>query len=134
MNQVIPAARPRWTVQQFIDFWANPDFDLPSDELDPDVQGYWPGCREPLLGIARYAAPLRILLRHVPDFRLELADHADTGEVIFIRWIAHGTWRGQPLRMTGVDCIRQRDGRVVENRIFCRHPLIDTVIAEAGIV
>jgi ketosteroid isomerase-like protein len=124
-------ARPlRWHVGLFEQFWSAPRFDLPSDELAPDVRGYWPGQREPRVGITAYVAPLKRLLQRVPDFRLEVADHASDGDVIFIHWVAHGTWQGRPLKFDGVDCIRQRDGRVVENRIFCKHPLIDLILEE----
>lgn len=122
-------SRRRWGVQQFIAFWHAPDLDLPSDELADDVHGYWPGQTVPRRGIAAYTAPLRLLLQWVPDFRLEVAEHAESGDDTFIRWIAHGSWRGEPLVMTGVDRVRQRDGQVVENRIFCCHPLIEALLA-----
>jgi hypothetical protein len=36
--------------------------------------------------------------------------------------------------MDGVDCIRQqRDGKVIENRIFCTHPLIDEIVADSAL-
>ena len=85
---------------------------------------------EPLRGVPEYTRPLRKLLARVPDFRLEVAEHASNGEFIFIRWIAHGTHAGEPLEFTGVDRIRHRNGQVVENRIFCDHPLVRSLITE----
>ena len=120
----------RWSVEQFARFWAAPDLSRPSKELAPDIEGWWPGRTQPLRGVAEYTRPLRKLLERVPDFRLEVAEHASNGDFIFIRWIAHGTDRGQPLQFTGVDRIRQKNGQVVENRIFCDHPLVRSLVAE----
>ena len=121
----------RWSAEQFARFWAAPDLSRPSKELAPDVEGWWPGMTRPLCGVAEYTRPLRKLLERVPDFRLEVAEHASNGDFIFIRWIAHGTDRGEPLRFTGVDRIRQKNGQVVENRIFCDHPLVRSLVADA---
>lgn len=129
-NTTITSPPTRWGIEQFSKFWNAPNLDLPSDELAPDVHGYWPGCQAPLIGIAEYTRPLRRLLQRVPDLRLEVAEYAESGDFTFIRWIAHGTWRDQALEFTGVDRIRQRNGQVVENRIFCSHPLIDETLAE----
>ena len=101
-----------------------PDFSRPSDELAVDIEGYWPGLHAPLKGVEAYVRPLHELLRHVPDFRLEVADHASRGDTVFIRWIATGTHGDVPLRFEGVDCVRHSNGQVYENRIYCDHPLI----------
>jgi hypothetical protein len=37
---------------------------------------------------------------------------------MFIRWVAHATGANGPIEVTGVDRIKVRDGKVVENRIF----------------
>lgn len=120
----------RWSVERFARFWAAPDLSRPSKELAPDIEGWWPGMAQPLRGVAEYTRPLRRLLERVPDFRLEVAEHASNGDVIFIRWIAYGTDGGKPLRFTGVDRIVQRNGQVVENRIFCDHPLVRSLVAD----
>lgn len=119
----------RWSVERFARFWAAPDLSRPSKELAPDIEGWWPGMKQPLRGVAEYTRPLRKLLERVPDSRLEVAEHASNGDVIFIRWIAHGTDGGEPLRFTGVDRIVQKNGQVVENRIFCDHPLVRSLVA-----
>lgn len=126
------AQERRWGVAEFAAFWTDPRLDLPTDELADDVVGWWPGEQAPRRGIAAYALPLRVLLEQVPDFRLEVVDHAEAGDLSFIHWRAHGTWRGERLDFHGVDRIRQHAGQVVENRIFCRHPLIETILAQAG--
>ncbi|GAB3541724.1 hypothetical protein GCM10027343_12620 [Noviherbaspirillum agri] len=122
------APKPRsvagWSADRFAAFWARPDAAMVPRALAPDVAGYWPGDAEPVRGIAQYTARIAQLLAMVPDFRLEVAEHAQNGEYVFIRWIAHGTWNGAPLEFTGVDRVKVRDGLVAENRIFCDHPLV----------
>jgi ketosteroid isomerase-like protein len=118
-----------WSVEKYAAFWAAPDFTKPSDELNADIQGYWPGLQMPLKGVAAYVRPLHELLRRIPDFRLEVADHASRGDTVFIRWIASGTQDGKPLRMEGVDCVRHRNGQVYQNRIYCDHPLVQSLNA-----
>lgn len=115
---------PAWGVEKFAAFWAAPDFTQPATELATGIRGYWPGMVTPLEGIEAYARPLHALLHRVPDFRLAVADHASRGDTVFIRWIATGTLEGKPLRFEGTDCVRHRDGQVVENRIYCDHPLV----------
>jgi hypothetical protein len=113
-----------WSVEKYAAFWAAPDFSKPTDELAADIEGYWPGLETPLKGVEAYVCPLHELLRRVPDFTLEVADHASRGDTVFIRWIATGTHGDVPVRFEGVDCVRHADGRVYENRIFCNHPLV----------
>jgi hypothetical protein len=81
----------------------------------------------PLKGVKAYVRPLHELLRHVPDFRLEVTDYASRADTVFIRWIATGTHGDMPLRFEGVDCVRHSNGRVYENRIYCDHPLIQAL-------
>jgi hypothetical protein len=116
-----------WSVEKYAAFWAAPDFGKPSDELAADIEGYWPGVQAPLKGVETYVRPLHELLRLVPDFRLEVADYANRGDTVFIRWIATGTHGDVPLRFEGVDCVRHKNGQVYENRIYCDHPLIQAL-------
>jgi ketosteroid isomerase-like protein len=112
--------RPGFTAETFAAFWAGPDPSaIPAtDVLAEDVVGYWPGEEEPVRGREAYVGVLRELLGRVPDLTLSVAESADNGEHLFIRWIAHGTGANGPFEMTGVDRIKVRDGKVVENRIF----------------
>ncbi len=108
-----------FTAETFARFWAKPDLSTPSDDLADDVVGYWPGEEEPVRGRDAYVGALRELLARVPDLTLSVAESADNGENLFIRWVAHATGPGgRPIEHTGVDRIKIRDGRVVENRIF----------------
>ncbi len=119
-----------WSVESFAAFWDRPDLSLVARALAPDVVGYWPGS-EPLRGIEAYTRRIADLIALVPDFRLDVAEHAANGDCVFIRWIAHGTFDGAPCELSGVDRVRVRDGLVAENRIFCDHPLI-RALAQRG--
>jgi ketosteroid isomerase-like protein len=111
--------RQGFTAETFAAFWAKPDLSVPSDDLAVDVVGYWPGEEEPVRGREAYVGALHELLARVPDLTLSVAESADNGENLFIRWVAHATGaEGRPIEHTGVDCIKVRDGKVVENRIF----------------
>lgn len=128
MNEILGRAEAGFSVAAFARFWAKPDMSQAGGALAPDVAGWWPGRAEPVRGREAYARPLADLLALVPDFRLEVAEHATEGNVIFIRWIAHGTLAGRPLSFDGVDRIKVRDGQVAENRIVCDHPFIKLIV------
>jgi ketosteroid isomerase-like protein len=113
--------REGFTAETFAAFWAKPDLSDPSgaENLAEDVVGYWPGEEEPVRGRDEYLGALVELLNRVPDLTLSVAESADNGENLFIRWEAHATSAdGRPIEHTGVDRIKVRDGKVVENRIF----------------
>jgi ketosteroid isomerase-like protein len=110
-----------FTAETFAAFWAKPDLSDPSgaSNLADGVVGYWPGEEEPVRGREEYLAALVELLNRVPDLTLSVAESADNGEHLFIRWVAHATGaEGKPIEHTGVDRIRVVGGKVVENRIF----------------
>ena len=113
-------AQEVFTVETFAGFWAQPEMN--EDAVTPlaeDVVGYWPGEDEPLRGREAYVGALAELLRLVPDLTLTVAESADNGENLFIRWVASATDAdGRVIEHTGVDRIRVVDGKVVENRIF----------------
>jgi hypothetical protein len=109
--------QPAFTAQAFEAFWANPSPEAVRPELfTDDVTGYWPDTV--LHGTAEYTARLKQLLELLPDLRLEVGDHADNGEHIFVRWIMRATGRHGAFEMGGVDRIKVRDGLVAENRIY----------------
>lgn len=109
--------QPAFTAEAFAAFWASPSPEAVRPELfTADVTGYWPDAV--LHGVPEYTARLRELLELLPDLRLEVGDHADNGEHIFVRWIMRATGRHGAFEMGGVDRIKVRDGLVAENRIF----------------
>jgi hypothetical protein len=107
-----------FTAETFADFWAKPDASTPSENLDDDVIGYWPGTDEPLRGRDEYVGAVRELLARVPDLALQVVGSADNGEHLFIRWVAHATGEHGRIEHPGVDRVKVVDGKVVENRIF----------------
>jgi ketosteroid isomerase-like protein len=110
-----------FTVDTFAAFWAKPDLSDPAGAapLAEEVVGYWPGEDEPVRGRAAYLGALVELLNRVPDLTLSVAESADNGEYLFIRWVADATGAdGGRIEHTGVDRIRVVGGKVVENRIF----------------
>jgi ketosteroid isomerase-like protein len=113
--------RQGFTAETFAAFWAKPDLSDPAaaSPIAEDVVGYWPGEDEPVRGRDAYVGALVELLQRVPDLTLSVRESADNGEHLFIRWVAHATGAdGKPIEHTGVDRIKVRDGKVVENRIF----------------
>ena len=118
MTEETTVEREGFTAESFARFWANPDLSTPSDDLDDDVVGYWPGEDQPVRGRDEYVGALSELLARLPDLTLSVAESADDGEYVFIRWVAHATGVDGPIEQTGVDRIKVENGKVVENRIF----------------
>ncbi|MQA73556.1 MAG: nuclear transport factor 2 family protein [Solirubrobacterales bacterium] len=121
MTEQTVTARQAFTAETFAAFWAKPDLTnaAAAEPIAEDVVGYWPGEEEPVRGRRSYVDALKTLLERVPDLTLSVAETADNGEDLFIRWIAHATGAGgNRVEHTGVDRIKVRDGKVVENRIF----------------
>jgi ketosteroid isomerase-like protein len=115
----VTETKQSFNAEVFAAFWAKPDASSPSDALAEDVVGYWPGEDEPVRGREDYVSALQKLLAGVPDLTLSVAEWAENGESLFIRWIAHATGRdGEPIEQTGVDRIKVVNGKVAENRIF----------------
>ena len=109
--------QPAFTAQAFAAFWANPTPEAVTPEtFTADVVGYWPDTE--LHGVEQYTERLKQLLEILPDLRLEVGDHADNGEHIFVRWILRATGRHGAFELGGVDRIKVRDGLVAENRIY----------------
>ena len=112
------ATQTAFTAQDFADFWIDPDpANITADPFVPDVVGHWPD--GDVHGVEAYTARLRELLGLLPDLRLEMVEHADNGEHIFVRWIMRATGRHGAFEMSGVDRIKTTaDGLIAENRIF----------------
>lgn len=108
---------PGWSVDRFAAFWSAPDAaDVPA-LVTADVIGWWPGADEPVRGVEAYTQALRDLVALLPDIRLCVAEHAQNGEHVFVRWILRATGRKGMFEISGIDRIRLRDGRVAENII-----------------
>jgi predicted ester cyclase len=57
-----------------------------------------------------------------PDLRFVVEDQVTAGDKVASRWTLHGTYRGRPVRLTGIVISRFEDGRIVED-----HAASDTV-------
>lgn len=121
-----PAAVQGWSVETFRRFWAKPEIAAlrAIDRLcTRDIVGYWPRPVGLVQGLERYAAVIEDLLLTVPDLSLQVPDHAVSGDLAFVRWIATGTGPdGQRFEANGCDRVRMRGPLVCENHIFCDHP------------
>jgi hypothetical protein len=111
------APQPGWSVEMFEGFWSNPDPALVPGVLTEDVVGHWPGREEPVHGRDDYTACIAAIVEALPGMRLEVAEHAQNGEFVFIRWILHATGDHGPFQLTGMDRVRVRGPQVAENVI-----------------
>jgi len=109
--------QPAWSVEAFAAFWANPDPALVPPILTEDVVGYWPGRDEPVRGRDDYTRCIAAIVDALPDMYLEVAEHARSGEFVFIRWILHATGVHGAFELTGMDRVRVRGPQVAENVI-----------------
>jgi hypothetical protein len=117
MSTPTTQAEPRWTVEGFASFWADPDINHVKFILTDDVTGYWTGRDEPYRGKDEYAGCIAALVGAVPGVRVEINEHAESGPYTFIRWTMHGEAANGPFTVGGMDRIRLRDGLVAENYI-----------------
>lgn len=126
------AAQPgnHWSMDAFKAFWSNPDASKVVGALTEDVVGYWPRPIGVVRGASGYAEVIATLLKMCPDFRLKVPEHAVTGDLTFVRWIATGTGPNGPFEFTGCDRVRTCDGLVCENYIFCDDPFFARVAVE----
>jgi hypothetical protein len=125
-------ARPdrRWSVDAFEAFWSKPDPAKVAGVLTRDVVGHWPRPIGLVRGASDYVDVIKAILKLCPDFRLELGEHAVSGNFAFLRWVASGNGPGGPFAFTGCDRVQTRNGHVCENFIFCDHPFFARVGGE----
>jgi len=108
----------RFGVEHFAAFWDAPDLSRAGLVLSPEVTGDWPGDPEPVRGVDAYVERIAEVLDLVPDIRLEVLEHAENGDFLFIHWLATGTGKDGPFELDGIDRIAiGEDGRVAGNVI-----------------
>jgi hypothetical protein len=115
-----------WSVETFAGFWANPNPALVPPVLTEDVVGHWPGLDEPVRGRDDYTRCIAAIVEALPGMYMEVAEHARSGEYVFIRWILHASGEHGPFELTGMDRVRIRGPQVAENVI-----VFDTAAFEA---
>jgi steroid delta-isomerase-like uncharacterized protein len=115
-------------IERFKAFWAAPGGAKVPDLIAPDAVVHWPGS-EPMSGAA-YPAHMDAMLKLVPGMTLEVVDHAQADDVLFIFWRAQVAVDDRKLDWTGVDRFRLRNGRAIEEFItFDTQPLRDALAA-----
>lgn len=122
-----PSIGHGWSVGSWRDFWRRPSAEVALRRVPrivtPDVVAIWPRSPGAVRGPEGYAGRVVDLLTLVPDLRLDLAEQAADGDVVFIRWMARGTGPDGPFEGIGTDRIRLRDGLVAENLIMSDMPI-----------
>ena len=114
----------KWSVEGFSRFWANPqNLEIIPEVIWPEIKGYWPRCKKPLVGREAYVKGIADFLAAVPNFRAEVSDYAVNGDVTFIRWVATGNPPVGASTLIGVDRLILRDDFVLENHIHSDHPV-----------
>ena len=125
-----------WSVESWQRFWAAPSAEVARARIPtivaPDVTATWPRSTRRVQGAADYAARVVALLVLVPDLRLDCAEQARQGDIVFIRWSARGTGPDGPFCGIGTDRIRLRDGLVIDNLIMSDLPVFEALARTAG--
>jgi SnoaL-like polyketide cyclase len=116
-RRAAPRRKRTWSVDGFRAFWSSPEPAIVPEVLTDHVIGHWAGRDEPVRGPDDHTRCIAALVTALPDVRLEVAEHAHSGEFTFVRWIMYASGRRGPFQLTGIDRIRQRDGQVAENVI-----------------
>jgi hypothetical protein len=117
-------ARPAkgWSADGWRAFWSAPSPEAALKRVPtvvtPDVEAVWPRIPGRLRGSGEYARRVVDLLAVVPDLRLEIGEHAASGEFVFLRWMARGTGPDGPFEGIGTDRFRLRGGLVAESLIM----------------
>jgi hypothetical protein len=106
-----------WSVDTFEAFWSNPDPSLVPPALTDDVVGHWPGRDEPVRGRDDYTRCIAQIVAALPGMYLEVAESAQNGDFVFVRWILHATGRHGPFALSGIDRVHVRGPQVAENVI-----------------
>lgn len=116
-----------WSVDGWRAFWANPSPEVALERVPtvvtPDVEAVWPRIPGRLRGRDEYARRIVDLLALVPDLRLELGEHAATGDFVFLRWTARGTGPDGAFEGIGTDRFRLRGGLVAESLLMSDLPV-----------
>ena len=125
-----------WTVEGFKTFWAAPVLSfVPKirQMMAGDIIGHWPrpigDIRDPDL----YLGVIADILTICPDWKLEVPEHAQSGDLYFVRWTATGTDADGRFKFEGCDRIKvDGNGLVLENFIFCDHPFFSRIDPRRG--
>ena len=121
---------PRWTVDAFRSFWANPDpARIPGVRhvIAHDIVGHWPRSIGQVHGAEAYVKVIAAVVRCDPRIRLEVAKAASSDDSTFVHWVGTVGLGGSARRFHGCDHLRMKNGLVVENYVFCEDPWFERV-------
>jgi len=114
------------TVRRFFEELLSTDnFSVADEILAPDFRFYFAGSPEPM-DLERYKAFLVMRRSAFPDRRFTVEDMVAEGDKVSARFTMRGTHEGElggmaptgkAVTMTGMDMIRLREGRLVEDRV-----------------
>jgi hypothetical protein len=120
-----------WSVDGWRAFWGDPSPEVALKRVPtvvtPDVEAVWPRVPGRVRGRDEYARRIVDLLTVVSDLRLEVAEHAASGEFVFLRWTARGTGPDGPFEGIGTDRLRLRGGLVAESLIMSDLPVFEAL-------
>ncbi|MDO3703287.1 nuclear transport factor 2 family protein [Micromonospora sp. C28SCA-DRY-2] len=114
-------------VERWAAAWGDPTPEKIRTLSDPDIVLTWPGLAEPIRGADAWASRVAGTLQRFPDLRLEVTDHAQRDDLLFISWRARATVAGVAIEWQGIDRMRMRDGVVTESLVA-----FDTAPLRAG--
>jgi steroid delta-isomerase-like uncharacterized protein len=103
-------------LERFKSFWAAPTGKRVREVIAPDATVHFSGAGT--VSGTDYVGVMGATLKSVPDIKVEVADYAESGELLFIFWNASGTIGGQEKRWHGVDRFHIRNGMAIEEQVI----------------
>jgi predicted SnoaL-like aldol condensation-catalyzing enzyme len=128
----LAGGRPRWTIDAFSGFWADPTLHRARGVrliITDDIVGHWPRNIGTVRGAENYMHVIEAVVRCTPRVALRVEDYASDGDITFVHWAANATIDGMTEEFHGCDRMRVVDGIVTENYIFCDNAWFDRVAA-----
>ncbi len=120
-----------WTPKSWKVFWANPSPEIARTRIplvvSSDVHAYWPSLDTRLEGVDSYRDYVMCALELFPDIHVELVNYGKDGATYFMHWRGSVTYKGEALKIAGVDCITLEKGLVSENCIYSDSPIFANI-------
>ena len=100
-------------MKHYMEVWPSFDADRLEEAVDPEATIHHSGMEKPIRGREEpdYVRAIKALM---PDIRLEVANWAANGNVVFVEYEMSGTLAGQALRWTGIGRFRLDGERAID--------------------
>jgi hypothetical protein len=100
-------------MQHYLEVWPSFDADRLQEAIDPEATIHHSGMENPIRGTEEpdYVRAIKAL---IPDIKLEVANWAANGDVVFIEYEMSGTLAGQALAWTGIGRFKLRGERAID--------------------